>query len=582
MSRRLNVNIIFAILVVLSLLLNSSLLLAKNIYLSPSGNDSSKGLTIEAPLKTFNAAFKIVEPGDEIRLLPGVYFKKTSFVMNVHGGFDNPIIIRSHREDPAQYAIIDGGAKPRIQGYGMKVNNSSWLVFKDLKFRNCWQDVIDIDHSSYLSFIGCYFEGGRRVIYPQFEDCHHFLVEDCYWEQDEKIYTDYDWAEMHHGSMKYLNGSLFAGKSIGGGVVIRDNIIKNAYNGIRFTGERDDRRQNANYEIYNNKIINTGDNAFEPEYVCYNVHFYHNQLENSHAYISIDMVRGGEIYFYGNRGWQSTHAGHEWTIFKFRGYDDEDGPQPLDEPFYVFNNSWYVHFDAISGSSSGYRNRYMKHYNNAYYFTGDNDLIGVKRLGKGCEFDYDCSNNEFPDLIDKLGFEKHGIESDPLFQNPARGDFRVGPQSPCIDAGRKMSFDEFDWTQNYKGQAPDIGAFENNRLVDGPPFRFREPPGGAYYEENPRIVRHYVKNNVLKIYFSTPLDTSNFFSNSLNLYHNSQKLDIQSIDFADKGYLMEVRVDESIDKASLKIYFDPLPAGTNEQLFTHWASTIAVKKGIPR
>ena len=107
MSRRLNVNIIFAILGVLSLLLNSSLLLAKNIYLSPSGNDSSKGLTIDTPLKTFNAAFKIVEPGDEIRLLPGVYFKKTSFVMNVHGGFDYTIIIRNHRADTAQYGIID-------------------------------------------------------------------------------------------------------------------------------------------------------------------------------------------------------------------------------------------------------------------------------------------------------------------------------------------------------------------------------------------------------------------------------------------------------------------------------------------
>ncbi|MBD3288862.1 T9SS type A sorting domain-containing protein [candidate division KSB1 bacterium] len=555
------------------LMITSSNLYSKQIFMSPDGNDSNTGTAPDSPLANLNAAFNIAEPGDEIRLLPGRYFEKTSLILRKNGEFDNPITIMSHSTDTASFAIIDGGAEPRTYGSGMIIKYCSWLTFKNLKFQNCWQDVIEIEHSSYISFTGCHFQGGRRVIYPQYEDCHHFLIDGCFWQQDARIYTELDWDEMHHGSLSYLNGSLFGSEQIAGGVVIRNNVIKDAFNGIRFTGDKNDRRQNANFEIYGNFIMNTGDNAFEPEDVCYNLHFYHNRLENSHAFISVDMIRGGDIYFYGNRGWQSVNAGHEWTVFKFRGYED-GGSEPLDEPFYVFNNSWYVHFDAVSGSGSEYRNRYMKHFNNAYYFTEGSGLLGVNRVGDENEFDYDCSNTEYPYLVEYLGFEENGIEADPLFVDPAAGNFQLSPESPCIDSGKVMQFSEFDWEQDYEGAAPNIGAFENGRLVEGPPFRFREPPGGAYYTENPRIVRHQIDQNQLLFHFSAELDPASVTTDAIHLFQDSLEIEVQDVSFPENEYEMLITANRVLRADEISLRMDPLPVGRNGESATHWASTI--------
>ncbi len=568
------------VLFLLLLMIMASSVHSKQIFLSPEGHDSNSGISRDEPLASLNAAFNIAEPGDEIRLLPGRYFEKTSVIMRENGAFDNPIKIMSDALDTASYAIIDGGAKPRTVGSGMIVKYCSWLTFKNLKFQNCWQDVIAIEHCSYLSFIGCHFQGGRRVICPQNNDCHHFLIEGCFWQQDDRIYTELDWEEMHHGSLSYLNGSLFGSKRIGGGVVIRTNVIKDAFNGIRFTGDKNDRRQNANFEIYNNIIMNTGDNAFEPEDVCFNLHFYHNQLENSHAFISVDMIRGGDIYFYGNRGWQSMNAGHEWTVFKFRGYEDS-GAQPLDEPFYVFNNSWYVHFNAVDGSGSEYRNRYMKHFNNAYYFSDDSELLGVNRVGDENEFDYDCSNTEFPYLVEYLGFEENGIEADPLFIDPAAGYFQLSPASPCIDSGRVMRLAEFDWEQDYEGAAPDIGAFENGQLVQGPPFRFREPPGGAYYVENPRIVRHQIDKQQVRLCFSAELDPASVAPTAIHIFQDSTEIPVQSIHFPDNDYEMLVTATQVLDADKISLRMSPLPVGKNGEPATHWAATIPIHEQPP-
>jgi len=52
------------------------------------------------------------------------------------------------------------------------------------------------------------------------------------------------------------------------------------------------------------------------------------------------------------------------------------------------------------------------------------------------------------------------ISSDPLMIDPANGDFKLNPHSPCVNAGTDVSL-----TEDYEGlkirHAPDIGAYEN-------------------------------------------------------------------------------------------------------------------------
>ncbi|MBN1291019.1 MAG: hypothetical protein JXB48_04190 [Candidatus Latescibacteria bacterium] len=51
------------------------------------------------------------------------------------------------------------------------------------------------------------------------------------------------------------------------------------------------------------------------------------------------------------------------------------------------------------------------------------------------------------------------IYTDPLFIDPENGDFRLSPDSPCIDAGKIPTNSE------YYGSAPDMGAHESNYTI---------------------------------------------------------------------------------------------------------------------
>ena len=97
--------------------------------------------------------------------------------------------------------------------------------------------------------------------------------------------------------MGYFNGSLIDFNGTGGSIVIRNNEIIHSYNALRWRGEKG---HDTNIEIYDNEISYARDNDFEPEYYTYNLHIYHNFSHNMHRNLSIDNIKGGEIFYYGN------------------------------------------------------------------------------------------------------------------------------------------------------------------------------------------------------------------------------------------------------------------------------------------
>ena len=75
------------------------------------------------------------------------------------------------------------------------------------------------------------------------------------------------------------------------------------------------------------------------------------------------------------------------------------------------------------------------------------------------------------------------IDSDPLFVNPASGDYTLSEGSPCIDAGTSFFILEGDTLVNipdslYNGLAPDMGAFES--------------PYTAFVEEQTQLPKKFI------------------------------------------------------------------------------------------
>jgi hypothetical protein len=142
---------------------------------------------------------------------------------------------------------------------------------------------------------------------------------------------------------------------------------------------------------------------------------------------------------------------------------------------------------------------------------------------------------------------------------------------------------EYDWTQSFHGKAPDVGAYEDGALVDGPPFRFMVPPEGKVsYAEKPRIVRHRVEGNKIILFFSEKLEPASVNKSDAELFEGNDALEIVSASFPLNRYELVIETKSSIGHGELSLSFKRLPVGMNGERVTYWASTIGVHKNIVR
>lgn len=566
----------------LLLLAVNTLLFAQNktVYISPEGSDSNDGGSERTAVMSINYGLELVQPGDTILLLPGRFRELVAF-NEFNGQPDKPIYIIGTIKDGKKLSVLDGGAETpsaEASNYWMTFKNSSWISVENMKFENGWTDPIQVENSSYLSFNNCEILGGKRVIYATGVNTHHILIQNCFWDQGgEYLWTVVEdsegvdgWTSMHHESMSYFNGSIIDFRKTGGAIVIRNNKFINNFNSVRWRGEEG---YDANIEIYNNDISFVRDNDFEPETYTYNLHIYHNKSFNVHRNLSVDNVNGGYIYYYGNtivtddKPWTQKICKTFWKIY--------GNARNLDYPLYLFNNSFYgcanaFRFDVGNGIL-------IKHFNNAYYFLLDRGWL-FDKWDSSNDFDYDFSNKEWPENLLSNGQEVHGIIGDINYTDPENSNLTLSKESKGIDAGKIMSFPEFDWTQKYCGDAPDIGAYENDALVEGPPFRFRIPDNSKIqYKEKPRIVRHKVYGKKISLYFSEKINTSVSSDYGIKVFENSREAAVISAEYLD-GYRLDIETERALDKNNVSILFDKMPVGENGEDATYWASTIRIER----
>ena len=549
---------------------------ATDYYVATNGIDSNPG-TLAEPWRTIGKVNEL-QPGDNLRLLPGTYYG-TNTITN-SGIPEEPITIISHSSDPNHYAIIDVATEPSDPAkQGFYINGASWITLENLKFRHSGKRLIVLENSSYISIRDCETRGlGPWSFVVATTGTHHVLIENCDLEGDERTWTEWTFNEMHHyPGVHYTDviQTIYSGSSSGGGVVIRNNCLKYAFNFLE--AQATNLNNNINAEIYGNYIDHVMDNAIEPEQNVFNMHVYHNVFNQIHAgLLSIDTVEGGPIYFYGNVGYHNLSdppydtLSAEGRIFKMVS----GSGRYLDEPLHCYHNSW--DYKCLTQESNR-MNHHVHHFNNIGNYTNGYSLIGWQFDELDNIFDYDCSNKPWPSSILDNNQEQHGIVADPKFRDSAAGDFRLQSDSLCIDAGKVIP----GFTQSYEGSAPDMGAYEGDHLVEGPPFQFLEPPGGSLYVEKPRMVRHRVNGNQLTIFFSIDINPSTVNKNSITLQSGGQNVAIQSVAFHDSPRAMVITTGQELDENNLAIQFDPLPVGTNGETATYWASVLSTTLGEP-
>jgi hypothetical protein len=555
----------------------------KSIFVSPSGSDSNDGLSLARPIKSINFGLNLASAGDTVYLLPGTY-REIAKIVQRKGIAERPLCLYSYYSLPESRAVIDGGAvtpsNTNLTNIWMDIENSDWIEIGGIEFRNGWTNPVQVINSSYLTFNNCYFSGGKRVIVASGASSHHLLVQNCYWDQGGnylwKLVADPAgadaWTSMHEGALQYFNGSLIDFSGTGGSVVVRNNTIVNAFNGIRWSAQKN---CDANVEIYDNVVSNIRDNDFEPENFTFNLHIYHNYSHNIHKTMSVDHVQGGYIYYYGNRvtsdidSWSNSICSSFWKVYG-------EGALNLTYPMYAFNNS-FCGVGKVFAMDAGTLAAQVNHFNNAYYITGSRTWM-VDAVDSTDHFDFDISNKTWALNLSNRNQEKNGLVDDIQFANVKTFDLHLKPTSVGIDRGTQMSFQEFGWTQSFQGTAPDVGAYEGADIQEGPPFRFRIPPGVlSTYTEKPRIVRSRVAGNTLALFFSAPIDPSTVSASAALVTLSGAPLRVVSLSLSDDNYTMNIGIEpgRTLNEQSLAVGFNPLPKGANGETATLWGAALA-------
>jgi hypothetical protein len=357
--------------------------------------------------------------------------------------------------------------------------------------QDCWPSIIFIKDSTGITVRNSQFKHGTYAIFakkqdPAVDTVRGYLVEGNTWQQDDtpdhKLWQQYPWEEAHgdegsDGKYRYFNGAFFGAKGITGDVVVRRNVIMDAYNGVRMkAGNKcpDGLPElNAHVHVFDNDFIRIRDNPIEPEVYALDWHVRHNRLLDCHAWFSYDGVGGGYWYFYGNTGRfesrQGQNSGDRHTMgrvlklsYQSSAPNDDGASQivPI-RPWYVFNNSWYLRCPIIGGSDPNRSPQEgpdftanLSFFNNAMKWC-DADAYPapvcepparVKLVqffdwnrSANVSFDYDvCDRADFKSSFAQppgMG-EPHGRQATrPIFVGGPWGDFRLAPESEAIGGG---------------------------------------------------------------------------------------------------------------------------------------------------
>ncbi len=448
-------------------------------------------------------AIDAAEAGDTIHLLPGVY--------------DEPVVIEDKRATPERpiriksngCATLDGRRNvlrpPDIDNLDgssyafIRIKRSSGLVIEGTTIQNAWPTAIYLEDVQHLTVRDLNLNGATYGVFARGESTRYITLEHCSWIQDTRIWDEVSWHDIHAppNPRRELDGDFFRSLDIAGDVIVRNNFIAQAFNGVHlFASKRAAERGgvNENIWVYRNTFAFIRDSAVEAERTAKNWWVFENKIYNCHTWFAFEKCRGGYWYIFANRGWfdrkpgptGDCHAGG--AVIKTNRVDDDEIETALPHhPHYVFNNSWYLRAPLLKKG----RLRHLRHFNNAIaYARPEHHPVGVVDLGRRmigvgapnprCEgnappeepftkqwrrfdirfHDDVCNHPDFPAGLRKEGYAVRGDYADPGFHAARDGDFVLASDSPCRRRGRVADLELVDGSTWRLPDALDAGAMK--------------------------------------------------------------------------------------------------------------------------
>jgi hypothetical protein len=292
--------------------------------------------------------------------------------------------------------------------------------------------------------------------------------------------SDFSWTAIKRS--EYARQAIIADKC-GRGVSVCYNTIHGFFDGIDIESWKvpEELQMNRDSDAMYNTIYNIGDDAFELDGGGLNMRCHGNTIRNAHSAISLAPVERGPVYVTRNdasyhslflkmsvgtpsEGWTYIYhnsgytmlTGNEATMVRFNDYSLPDKNRVLKNNAMI-GSEWAV--------QRGRSKVHTLDYNCYYHLPGQTTR----------KFQWDEQTcRDIEGFISESGQELHGMYADPLFKSTpdlgkyapdaiptyndvSTGDLHPQKDSPLIDKGEVLrGINDTD----YKGAAPDIGAFE--------------------------------------------------------------------------------------------------------------------------
>jgi hypothetical protein len=396
---------------------------ARNLYVSPKGNDSAAG-TIETPYATIQFAATRSAPGDTVVLREGTYRLARQVVPNSGTSERARITYRSH---PGESVLVHGGS-----GYLFTFTSKSYLTFKGLRFTTAdtavgagmfyfedtrhirfedneffgmpaergaentsvircmssgWPDAQNLNNSDSCVFRNNLFRDNLSPAFRLYDTKGWIIENNTFLECAQAVGGKDEPYDLLVRRNHVVGGGLafyFAMQGGGNGVTITENIVEKTNVGFLIGGLGTEGRKRRNVKVFNNTFLDVrtavhgwSDTAFDSS-----IGFWNNIVHNRTA---------------ANIGAGEDVGARFVNLNKYQKVRTDSVEYVLD------HNAWWMPANDRSRP----------------FVDGGAGFASLSEWTKG-----------------RAPFDAHSLWADPLFRNADSGDLHLGPASPCKGKGR--------------------------------------------------------------------------------------------------------------------------------------------------